>query len=184
MPRVAIVAGVVILALAIGLYSYFAGREYVFRFTEDELKVALSKQLPIRKSYLLIFEVVLDHPRVTLVEGSDRVNAGLDIILNIHVNDEPLPLGGSIDVSGGVRYDHEAAAFFLTDPVVEQLALQGIPEEYAQGATRVLTRALGDYYRERPIYTLSPTDLGQAAARLVLKDVAVQQQQLVITLGI
>ena len=96
----------------IGTYFYFQEREYVFRFTEPELQAKLADNLPYARTYLFIFEVVLDNPRLALVEGSDRVNAGLDLTLNIRIQDEPLPLGGELDVSGGVRYDGKSGQFF------------------------------------------------------------------------
>ena len=168
----------------IGTYFYFQGREYVFRFTEPELQAKLADNLPYARTYLFIFEVVLDNPRLALVEGSDRVNIGLDLTLNIRIQDEPLPLGGELDVSGGVRYDGESSQFFLTDPVIENLRVQGVPAEYTDRVNSVLTKALGTYYADRPIYTLRASDVKGAAARLLLKSVVVEQQALVITLGI
>ncbi len=90
---------------AVGTYLYFQGKEYTFRFTEAELQEELATRLPLSKTYLFIFEVLLDDPRLALVEGSDGVDAGLDVTVNIKINDEPLPLGGELDVSGGVRYE-------------------------------------------------------------------------------
>ena len=184
MQKLGLIIAVVLLVSLLGAYFYFGGREYQFRFSEDELRGKLSKRLPIEKTYLFIFQVVLDRPRVTLVEGSDRVQAGLDLTLNIHINEEPLPLGGSVDASGGVRYDPLEGAFYLTDPVVERLAVQGIPARYTDRVNSVLTKAIAEYYKDRPIYTLKESDVKQAAAKLVLKSVVVQNRLLVVTLGV
>ena len=184
MRRKLIGLAIVVLLTLGGLYYYFAGKEYVYQFTEAQLQQKLSAKLPLSRRYLFIFEVTLDHPRVSLVDGADRVAAGLDVILNIHVNDSPVPLGGTLDVSGGVSYDAEQGAFFLTAPVIEKLQVQGIPAQYTNKASQVLAKALGDYYRTHPLYTLSPTRAKQAAARLVLKDVEVRDQTLIVTLGI
>ena len=94
------------------------------------------------------------------------------------------PLGGSVDVSGGVRYDSGRGAFFLTEPVIERVAVQGIPEKYAGKAREALTMALAAYYAERPIYTLNATDARQAAGRLVLRKVDIENRELVVTLGL
>ena len=183
--RRAIVVSILIIALlAGGAYYYFYGKEYVYRFSEDQIRQALAERLPFERSYLLIFRVTLDNPRVTLVEGSDRINAGLDVTLNIRILSEPLPLGGSIDASGGLRYDAERGEFFLTEPVIEQLRVDGVPEEYAARVTTVMTDALAEYYSNRPIYRLNALDERQAAARLVLRSVVVEQRELVVTLGV
>jgi Protein of unknown function (DUF1439) len=184
-PRRWVILTLLLVAAVLGsVYYYFYGREYVYRFTEAQLQQALSERLPFTKTYLLIFQVTLDHPRVTLVNGSDRVRAGLDVTLNVRMGDQPLPLGGSVDASGGVRYDRKAGQLFLTQPKVEHLELQGVPEQYASHAAAALSRALDTYYADHAIYTLNTSDAKELAARLVVKSVTVEKQQLVITLGI
>ncbi len=184
MRKIGIFLAVIVLVGFVGAYFYFEGREYEFRFSEDDLRLKLSERLPIEKTYLFVFQVVLDSPRITLVEGSDRVQAGLDVTLNIRIDDEPLPLGGSVDASGGVRYDPMEGEFYLTDPIVESLAVQGVPARYTDRVNSVLTKALAEYYEDRPIYALEESDVKQAAAKLVLKSVVVQDRLLVVTLGV
>jgi hypothetical protein len=169
---------------AVGTYLYFQGKEYTFRFTEAELHEKLAERLPLRKTYLFIIEVVLDNPRLELIEGSDRVNAGLDVILNIRINDEPLPLGGELDVSGGVRYETPDGQFFLTDPLIENLSVQGVPAKYTDKVNTVLTQAVAEYYSDHPIYTLKRSDVKMATARLLLKNVVIEERVLVVTLGL
>jgi hypothetical protein len=179
-----VTAGIILVVIIASTYFYLAGKEYVFRFSETEIQNTLQKGLPLTKTYLLIIQVTLKHPRVELENGSDRVNAGLDVELNLTIGETSEPLGGSIDVSGGVRYDPEAGQFFLTDPNIEQLQVQGIPAPYIEKANSALTKALAQFYAERPIYTLKRSDAKQLAAKMVLKSVVVENQELVITLGV
>ena len=183
--RKLLLAVVFIVAIGvIGTYLYFQGKEYTFRFTEAELQEKMAERLPLRKTYLFIIEVVLDDPRLEMIEGSDRVNAGLDVTLNIKINDEPLPLGGELDVSGGVRYEASDGRFFLTDPVIENLSVQGVPAKYTDRVNSVLTKAIGEYYSDRPIYTLKGSDVKTATAKLLLKNVVVEDRVLIVTLGL
>ena len=87
-----------------GVFYYFSCKEYVFRISEAQLREKLNAKLPLTKTYLLIFQITLDNPRVSLANNSDRVDAGLDIILNITVGTEAKSLGGTIDASGGIKY--------------------------------------------------------------------------------
>ncbi len=184
MKKIVISIVAILLILVLGLYLYSSGKEYVFSFSESQIHEKLATKLPLNKKYLIIFEVTLDNPRVTLTNGSDRVAAGLDVILNIWINKNPKPLGGTLDASGGVKYVKNDGEFYLTDPVIEHLSIQGIPEKYLKKANQVLTKAIAEYYESHPIYTLKPTDVKKAATRLVLKNVIIEEQQLVITLGI
>lgn len=176
---------IVLLVVAVGgTVYYFSGKEYIFGFSASQIQEKLNEKLPLTKSYLFIFQVTLDNPRVSLEDGSSRVKAGLDIILNIQAGKEPKPLGGSMDVSGGIRYSSERGEFFLTDPIIERLAVQGIPDLYTDKVNSVLTKALAEYYASHPIYSLKAYDSKQAAAQLVLKNVVVEKGELVVTLGI
>lgn len=181
--RVTIV-GVLLVLVVASAYFYFADREYVFRFSETEIQNALEKSLPLTKTYLFIIQITLKNPRVQLENGSSRINAGVDVALNITVNQNSDPLGGSVDVSGGVRYVSETGQFFLTDLNIERLQIQGISDKYTDRVKSALTKALAEYYSEHPIYTLSAIDAKQATVRMVLINVIVENHELVVTLGV
>lgn len=180
------VLAVVLLVVATGgsLYLYLSGRSYVFAFSEEQLREKLAERLPLTKTYFSLIQLTLDHPRVALTEGTNRVQAGLEVTLNLRVGDEPKQLGGSVDVSGGVKYVPESGEFFLTDPVVERFSVQGVPEKYAPKINDALTKLLGDYYAAHPIYTLKATDVKHAVAKLLLRDVTVRDKTLLVTLGL
>ncbi len=184
MKKAIILVLVILITLLAGSYLYFSGKEYVIRLSEFDIQAKLEEKLPLSKTYLFIIQVTLNNPRVILENGSSKVTAGLDVIINIRLNNNPEHLGGSVDVSGGVVYLAEKGQFFLTDPVVESLTIQGLSPKYSDKVSIALTKALAEYYKRNPIYTLKATDIKQAAARLVLKDVIVENQELVITLGI
>lgn len=184
MHRTIIVLVIVVLAIAAGAYFYVSSQEYIVRIPEEQLLEKLQENLPISKSYFFIFQVTLDKPRVELTNGSDRINAGLDVILNIKLGSEEKPLSGSLDASGTIRYEPESGQFYLSDPIVEQLSIQGIPEKYIGKATAVMGKALAEYYADHPIYTLKADGIKQGAAKLVLKSVLVENQALALVLGL
>lgn len=177
-------AMVILIAVAAGTYYYFFGKEYIVRLTEPEIQEKLEEKLPLTKTYLFIINVTLDNPRVNLQDGSSRVSAGLDVVFNITLNKNPKPLGGKVDASGGILYLAEKGQFFLTNPVVENLDVQGIPRQYTDKANIALSKALAEYYENHPIYTLHATDVKQAAARMILKNVIIENRELVVTLGL
>jgi hypothetical protein len=171
-------------ALLLGGYFYLQGRDYVYRFSEAQIQDALAARLPLEKTYLFVFHVVLDHPRVTLNEGSDRVNLGIDVALSFGLGSESKSLHGSVEASAGLRYDRATAQFFLTDPVVERVALEGIPEARAEKVSAVLTQAVAEYYATRPVYALRPSTAKLMAARLLMKSARVENRELVVVLGV
>lgn len=183
MKKLLIALIVIVVLAAAGTYWHFSGKEYVFRFTEAQLQEKLGAKMPFTKSYLIL-QVTLDNARVSLADGSGRIGAGMDIVLNLRVGDEAKPLGGSIDVTGGLAYNPGDGAFFLTDPVIERLQVQGIPEKHLLTAQTAVSKAVAEYYRKNPVYALSSTDAKQVAAWMVLKNVVVRDHTLIVTLGI
>lgn len=184
MRRFLLPASLVLIAATVAAWFYFSGKDYIFRLSQEDIRQQLERQLPLKRRFALIFEVELAHPRVQLHEGSDRVDIGVDVQLNIRIGRETQPLGGSVDLETGIRYDPADAGFYLTDPVVTRLELQGVPAEYAARAQRVVAEALSEFVRRHPFYTLRSIDAKRAAARLLLKRVVVENNELVITLGL
>lgn len=184
MKKIALLLSVLLIVGAVGTYFYFSGKVYTIKLTETQLQEKLQKKMPINKTVLFIVQITLDNPRVQLVDGSNRINAGLDVILNITVDKQPLPLGGSVDVSGGITYNSKTAKFFLTDPIIENLKVQGLPSKHTNKANKALSKVLTKFYKDNPVYTLRATDAKKAAAKLVLKTVKIENQELVVTLGI
>ncbi|MDQ7089435.1 MAG: DUF1439 domain-containing protein [Methylococcales bacterium] len=184
MKKIALVTIIVFIALLAGSYYYFSGKEYVVRLSESDMQSKLEAKLPLTKTYLFIIQVTLKNPRVHLENGSSRVDAGLDVVFNININKSSKSLAGILDVSGKVVYLAEKGQFFLTEPIVEHLTIQGIPPKYTDKTNKALTKALAAYYKNHPIYTLRVTDTKQVLAKMVLKNVSIENQELVVILGI
>ena len=62
--------------------------------------------------------------------------------------------------------------------------MQGLDSTYTDKANKALSKALAEYYKKHPIYSLSKIDAKQAIAKMILKDVIIENQHLVIKLGI
>jgi hypothetical protein len=117
------------LALLVITISGCVNTDYALRLSEKQIQEKLYSKLPLTKKYL-IFQMTLDNPRVNLASGSNRVRAGLDVFLNIQAWNEVKPLAGTLDVSGGIKYVPERGEFFLTDPVIERVLVQDVPDKF------------------------------------------------------
>ena len=180
-----VIMGTLILCVVVGAaYWYFSGKDFFIYVAEAQLQEKLNAKLPVTKTYLLIFKITLENPKMQLINGSNKVLMGLDVVLNLNVAGEAKPLDGKIEVSGGVAYLPGNAQFFLVDPVVENLSVQGIPKRHEEKVRLALSKALATYYAEHPLYQLKTSDTKQAAAKLILKSVVVENQQLVLKMGI
>ena len=183
MARIFGFSAIAIALLLGGAFLYVSQKDVVFRFSESDLRERVDDHLPWQKRYLFIFEITIDHPRIDLVDGSDRVAGGVDLLLNIDFGNGEVPLAGAVDVIGGVEYEAENGEFFLVAPEIENIDIQGVPNRFSNQANAAISLALTEFYRTRPIYSLDDTDVSHLAAKLMLKDVVVKDEHLVVTLG-
>ncbi len=166
-----------------GAFVMLRDSQVEIRLSEAQLLEAISKKLPFRKSYLVILDIVLDNPRITLPEDGDRVHAGVDIVVDIRLGNGRR-ITGTADASAGVRYRPEDGQFFLVDPNIEKLSVGNVPLAYSEKVDTAIRKTLTAFFNERPVYTLKETDTRQKTAKLILKTVAVQEGVLVLTLGL
>lgn len=181
--------GIGLLALLVaGGAAYLYVREVglSLRFTQQELQAALSQRMPMEREYKRI-HIRLFNPRLVLQEGSERVQAGVDVNLALAANgllQQSLQWQTSADASSAVRYDASTGQLFLTAPQLESLQAQGLPTKWLPLAQQAVTYAIQQWYATRPIYTLREDQLTTSAARMLLKEVKVEQGVLVVRLGL
>lgn len=178
-----IVAGLLVLGLGTAFVA-LRGHRFTVALTESQIQQRLDAIFPIDKSYLVIFDLTLSNPQVTLEDGADRLSFGLDTTLNLNLSGRKRTLTGSGTITAGLRYDPRQHAFFLDDPEIERLEILGIPIKYVDKVNQLARKLAAERIRGRPIYTLKPHEIKQAVARTVLKDVVVEDGKLVITLGL
>lgn len=171
------------LLLAVAGYLHYRSENFELRISEQQIRQKLAEKLPLEKTYLYLFELTLENPRVDLLEDTGRIAAGLDIRLRIKGGAEDQVLRGTVDASGTLRYTAAEGQFYLTNPEIERLSVTGLPEKRAAQLRSVIETALSEYYADNPVYQLKSDDIKQAAAKLVLKNVSVDGNDLVVTMG-
>jgi len=163
---------------------YFHGRRYDIIITQKQIDDALRARFPVTKNHLLILQITYSNPHVTLLPESNRIEVGLDADLDIKLRGQPKRLGGTSVATTGVTYRNETHQFYLSDPKIQKLALQGIPPEYLDKVTQLASNAAREYLQRFPIYTLKAKDVKTTAVKLLLKDVQVKSNEVHATLGL
>ncbi len=193
---------------AAALALYLPGRRYDHTITQRDIDRALQARFPVSKTHYLIFKVTYSNPQVRLLPDSNRVEVGLDAVLDIKVPGRPVSLGSRAIATTGIAYRSETQQFFLSDPQLSNLTFQGIPPEGADAAGRLVEAAsdklkvwgvteeqlaeirafaaglASEQLQRYPIYTIKATDAKSRAAKLMLKDVEVRSNEIHVTLGL
>ncbi len=180
-----ILLAVLVLTLLLGsagIWWYFFNPTLRIAITDQQILDRLSQKLPVTETYLFAFEVTYDSPRVALIAASERIHAGLDISLRIRFLPDQPPLQGRIDAAAGIRYDRVDEAFYLTDPKVETLTLEGLPEEWANKARDLVAEGVRVYFNDHPVYKLSERE-SDRAAKAILQDISIEDDRIIVHLG-
>lgn len=174
-------AGVILVASA---YFLLTGQRFEISITNSDIQSRLDQLFPKTKTHLLVLRLTYQNPRAKLIEGADRIQIGLDAVLNIRLNREPRSFSGSVDVDTSISFNPESGEFFLIDPVIKNLAIGGIPQAYTGQANTLASEAAAEFMDRYPVYTLRATDVKTTIAKLVLKGVRVENGVLIVTLGV
>ena len=182
--KILIIALAALLAVAVGVFLFLQGKRTEIYVTNAQLQQQLAERFPIERNIFLLLQWRLANPSLKFLPERQRVGLGLDLHLNLRVEGQKKDLGGRVEVETALRYDDTRGAFFLVDPIITKLAVRGIPEEHVMRVQENLRERLAEHFSQRPAYTLNRLDMKQGAARLVLRDVRIEQDEIIIVLGV
>lgn len=181
-PRLAaLVACVAIGVLAV--QSPVQAERRVLRFTGPQITRQLTPSFPLRRCLFGELACVrLTRPVVRMQANDPR------IFVSVDADFQPVPgqasQGGSARVAGLPAYDPQAGAFYLKRPQLLDFSMEGVPPDQARMVANVISGMLADeFFSDQPLWVLDESDPRQAMARLSLRSMAVQQGELVVTLG-
>ena len=87
-------------------------------------------------------------------------------------------------MGGGLRYDKESKAFYLTDPQVRAVEVADIPERYHDKLRRAIDLAVREILPSIPIYTLDKDTFKHSLNRAFLKRAWVEDHDLHLEMGL
>lgn len=180
---IALALAAALAALGMGIAVRWQTQQSTVFITEARLRAELEKRFPIERPVFLLLNYRFDHPRLELLPEQDRIAFGVDLGLDARLDGARTALKGRIDVKTGLRYDDAQGALYLVDPVITELALDGVPEKHlsrVQDGARLL---LADVFAQQPVYRLKDSDLRQRALKHSLRDLRVTPYGVALVFG-
>lgn len=177
---VVVFLGVLLLA-ALGVVGWFVlVREVTFVLTREYLQSQIVAAFPYEKRELLYTLAVRD-PKLVLTDKSDRI--GLSVNLEVSALGGK-KMHGSLIAAAGLRYDPVQTAFFLDNPRVTEVLIDGLPKSISSRIPGVATTALQGVLKGKPVYRLTETDAKSFLLRRTLKAVKINNGNVEATLGV
>ena len=152
---------------------------YTISLTASDIQQSLQRKLPISKSKLLVTATVraLD---VEFMESDNRILLRPEVDLSLVGQSA---LRGRAVVAGQIRYAPETSEFFFDDPMVVEVAIEGLPASLRPTAEEIIARCAEGYLATTPVYRLRQSDFKQSLAKMILKSVRARNGRLEIVIG-
>lgn len=184
MRRVLIGSLVALSLLIAGGFFYLHGKRTEIRLTEVQLQEQMASRFPVERTVLFLIQWRLLNPSLEFLPERQRIATGLEVQVNLRIDGQRDPLGGRIELESALRYDDSQGAFYLVDPTITRFNISGIPEEHVMRVQDSMRSALAEIFQKKPVYTLRATDMKQGAARLILRNVRIENTEIVVVLGV
>ena len=163
------------LALLVSTATWAAGLlDKEIYFSEADIQTQIEKSGTLQKSYGngMVVVALIEPPKIHLgePEGKAAVAARLKVSL---LGNPPVPV--DVLATSGLRYDDNAKAFFLENPVAHSVQSVGIPREAEPMARQAITQLMTAYFRSKPVYVLREDgSLQEKAARWLLRSIRIE----------
>jgi hypothetical protein len=165
----------------IGL-SIFSQRAqaYTVTMTQKDLQTMTDVWFPVKQT-TAIGDVELNSPKILLTSGSDRIEFAVNI--RIEMPDQYIATGKGI-INGELDYSAERGEFYLRDPRVKQLTVDGLPPLYDEMVLSVINDLTQQNLPLIVVYRLDKETIGHASVLRTLKSVRVHKGQLLVEIGL
>lgn len=173
---------VVAIAAGIFLYRYFTQNEITVRISQKEIDAILAKEFPRDKTHWKVVHITYTNPRATFVPATHQVRIGIDAKIVAGIKPFEQEYHASTTLLTSLKYDADQKKVLLHNAQCEQLDLPVISEKYRELTKQALNITATACFEKIPIYELKPRNHTQRIARMVLRDIHIENDKLVFTL--
>lgn len=126
--------------------------------SEKQLLDLVSRQFPLQRRYLELFEVSLSDPSLRLMPKENRVGTRLNFAASTLLN-RAQPWAGQMELSYALRYQASDLTVRLNAVRLENFQLAGVPSSYAQALSGAGTQLAENLLQDLVVHRFKPEDL-------------------------
>lgn len=130
--------------------------------SERRLLALISKQFPVKRRYLELFEVSLSEPRLRLMPDENRIGTRLDYAASTVLNSDR-PWVGQLELSYGLRYEASDQTVRLDQVRLEGFQVAGVPASQAQQLRGSGTQMGEKMLQDLVVHRFKPEELRSVA---------------------
>jgi len=143
--------------------------------TEQQIQENISSRMPLSRQGRLM-TLTLDNTLIDLLSDNNRVRLTSDMQLMSTLG---IQSRGNLVAEGDVRFDDESDSFYIDNPTVIDLNIEGVPAAYKPSIIQLAQQTLAPSLSGQPVYVLKE-DGQQGLARMLLKSMTINDQAVVL----
>lgn len=152
---------------------------YEVRLTEQQLQQQLDRQMPLSQRQGMLM-LTLSNPTLDLLPSGNRLSLQTNAVIATSIG---LQSSGQLTVEGKIRYDKASYSFFIEEPVIRKLDIDGLAPALQPQLLALAQKALTPALTEQPVYTLSDQDVTQVMARMMLQSLTITETEVLLVMS-
>lgn len=145
--------------------------------SKDQIQATLNKKFPYDKN-AIIARLTLDSAKVYFK------NENIGLKLSYYGNFLNKEIKGIVDFNGKIFYNNSKGAFYLHEFEIAEISVNESNFSQQEKLEATVLKIVKNYLDDYPVYRLNQGDFKQNLAKLALKDISVQGENLAILLVI
>ena len=137
----------------------FAGGKLTLDFSAQQIQEAIAPKFPAENCPLPLTCIKLQNPKVTFVDGSDRLTMSFDTGVSLLGQ----PTTGTAVVSAKPRYQASTGEIFLDDSRIENLVFKDVPPNLLTAITQYGSVLAKQSLERTPIYSFKSAQADKIA---------------------
>lgn len=144
-----------------------------------QLQEAIANRFPFNNRYLELLDIYVTNPRVSLQPNTNRILTSMDTSIALPFSDKAWK--GNLAISGQLKFDAARNALMLSEPRVENFAVNGLDLPYANKITRIGALVAEQLLKDLPLYTFQPDQFRYGGASFIPTKITTKPNGLVVT---
>jgi len=153
---------------------------YMLTITKEVLQEQIDSAIPIEKTNFM-GKALIDNPSLELNGRLNKIEfwVDFDAVILKKINKV-----GTSKISANLIYNHSLGAFYLQDPVIEELNIDNVKEKHIPIYKKLIHVVLKSSLKKHPVYKFDLEDHQQKFAKASLKSVAIVDDALVVVMDL
>ena len=153
---------------------------YTLELSESEIQERVEAMMPLEKKKFFV-TTILTNPVVDLIESTNALGLSTDVAVKAPGN---IVGRGRVSFTGTLRYDNDSGVFYFDNLKVISLDVKKLLPETLPKIKKILESVAKQFLAKKPIFRLKDNNLKHKLAQSILKSIAVNNENLVIELGL